>query len=184
MSQIQIWRQILLGLGVILLICAIKSYLLMAVIDTQWCVYLCPSPFEWLLLGDLPVFDRLFGFQHWLQITLQGAANWLVADPWNIFTILVFAPLIEEAIYRGPLFLARRHSQGIIWWLTGIVLTILFALSHGRSGLALLPLLAVGLCSLWLIASTRKFWPVVVLHSLYNFFALSVTLNQSIWVSD
>jgi membrane protease YdiL (CAAX protease family) len=71
----------------------------------------------------------------------------------------VFAPVFEELIYRGPLFLTRRLKKSFLWWSMGVGLSVLFALSHGRNGLALMPLIILGICSLWLISTTHRFWP-------------------------
>jgi len=51
-------------------------------------------------------------------------------------------------------------------------------------GLALLPLVALGAAGLWLIATTQRFWPAVVLHVLYNAYFTSVLLAASTWASD
>jgi len=94
------------------------------------------------------------------------------------------APVLEEGLYRGPLYLFRKWSEHPLWWAAALVLTLLFALSHTRAGLALLPLLTLGMASVWLVARTRKFWPSIALHFCYNFFLLSVTVFQSLYWVD
>ena len=105
-------------------------------------------------------------------------------DPWNLATGLVISPVYEELVFRGPMFLTRGLARNFWWWLIGISLAIVFALSHGRNGLALFPLFVLSICSLWLIATTHRFWPSVALHFLHNFFFTSAFVYQSSLVGD
>lgn len=167
-----------------MLICAFKNYLILIIIDTKWCPYLCPSVFEWHLLVDLPIFEQLFQMQEWLHATSRDLTGHIFTDQWGIFSTLIVTPIVEEAIYRGPMYLTRRSSKGFWWWFTGLTLVVVFALSHGRSGIALVPVLALGSYNLWLVAVTQRFWPAVSLHFLYNFIFLSLVIYQSVWASD
>jgi len=184
MQVAQTVRTVLIGLAVILLLCALKNYVAFMVRGTAWCQYLCPSVFERQLVGDFTGLEQLFILQGWLRSSSQELFNHIFMDRWSVFGALIAAPVIEEVIYRGPMYLARSHSRHPVWWLTGLAVTILFALSHGRTGVALLPLLALGAYNLWLVASTRCIWPAFLLHFLYNFIFFSLDIYQSIWASD
>jgi membrane protease YdiL (CAAX protease family) len=128
--------------------------------------------------------ETLFEAQRWTQEESQDLVNLLFSDPWNLTASLVFAPVYEELVFRGPMFLAVQRMRGLPWWSIGIGLAALFALSHGRNGLALFPLFFLGICGLWLIAVTHRFWPAVALHFLHNFFFSSAYLYQSSLIGE
>ncbi len=179
-----IWLRILACLAIVLLSCALKNYLIVIVKGTGLCPYLCSSVFNVDLFFSLPLLGQLFQAHIWILEESQGLIATVLTDRLNIATSLVFAPVFEELIYRGPLFLSRRLANHSLWWLIGIGLSILFALSHGRSGLVLFPLIILSICSLWLISTTGRFWPSIALHFLHNFFFSSMLAYQSLWVSD
>lgn len=176
--------RVLMGFSLILLICAVKNYLAFFISGTAWCPYLCPSAFEWAFLGEWPGLKQLFMLQQWLLSASQALAERYFFDRWDMLTRLLGAPVIEEILYRGPLYLSKRYCQRTAWWLAGALLAVLFALSHERSGVALLPILALGVYNLWLVAKTGRLWPAIVLHFLYNFFFSSLLFYQSLWASD
>ncbi len=184
MTNSQIYQHILIGFAVVLLFCAIKSYLAFLVIDTAWCNYLCPSAFGFNLAFDAPELEQLFMMQRQLLSSLQMFVKNYINDPWNLVTYLIIAPVIEEVIYRGPMYLTRHKSNRLIWWFIGITLVCMFALSHGRSGVALLPVITLGTYNLWLVRKTDYLWPSISLHFLYNFFFFSAMLYQSPWISN
>jgi len=179
-----IWLRIFALFAVVVLACAVKNYLAFLLRDSALCTYLCPSVLGPRFYDVFPPAQHLFAFQAWSQEQLQRLPELLMTDTYKLGTSLLFAPLIEEAIYRGPLYLTRRFADRWAWWTGGVVLAVLFALSHGRGGLILIPLVVLGVCGVWLIASTRRFWPAVALHFLYNFFFSSVQVYQSLWISD
>lgn len=180
----QYFRYVLVGLSIIILVCAVKNYVAFFVRDTFLCHYLCPSAFGLEFLQEAAGFKQLFLAQQWLLSLHQETANRLFVDRWNLVACLITAPVIEEFIYRGPMYLTRAWASRKSWWLCGLLLVCAFALSHGRSGVALLPTLALGAYNLWLVAKTGALWPAITLHFLYNFFFMSVLLYQSIWISD
>jgi len=178
----RVW--IMITFSVVVLSCGLKNYLSYLVSGTVLCPYLCPSWLGWDSLEEIPLLGNLFMVQTEVQVKLQDVVDLVWPDHWRLATHLLIAPLLEETIYRGPLYLGRRWAHTPMWWIIGLLLSLVFALSHGRSGFALLPLVVLGLCSLWLIAVTRRFWPSVTLHILHNFFFTSAVLYQSLWVSD
>jgi membrane protease YdiL (CAAX protease family) len=180
----RIWLYVLACLGVVIVSCALKNYLAVAIGGTGLCPYLCPSVFPTELFFSFPLLETFFEAQRWTQEKSQDLVHSLFADPWNLTASLVFSPVYEELVFRGPMFLARGRANHFLWWFSGILLAALFALSHGRNGLALLPLFLLGICGLWLIAATHRFWPSVALHSLHNFFFSSAYIYQSSLVGE
>ena len=179
-----IWLRVLACLAIVVIACGVKNYLAVLVSGTALCPYLCPSLFSTETLFSFPLLESLFDVQRWAQERTQAVAERLFADRWNLTTSLLIAPIAEELVFRGPMFLTRGLLQNATWWLLGIVLAILFALSHGRSGLAILPLFVFGICSLWLIARAQRFWPCLALHFLHNFFFSSALVYQSLLGGD
>lgn len=179
MSARSSWLRVLVCLAVVVIACGIKNFLAVVVSGTAWCPYLCPSLFPTELFFSFPVLESLFEANSWAQARSRDLVGLFFEDRWNLAAALVFSPVYEELVFRGPMFLARRWSGSLPWWLIGIALSLVFALSHGRNGLALLPLIVLGICGLWLIATTRRFWPAVALHFMHNFFFTSVFVYQS-----
>lgn len=178
------WLRVLACLAVVILACGLKNYLAVIVSGTALCPYLCTSVFSTELFFSFPLLEQLFEAQRWAEEQSQGLADVVFLDPWNMATNLVIAPVYEELVFRGPMFLTKKKSHSSLWWLIGIALSFVFVLGHERNGLALLPLLALSICSLWLIATTYRFWPSVVLHFLHNFFFSSALVYQSLMIGD
>ena len=65
--------------------------------------------------------------------------------------------------------------------LAAAVLATAFALSHGQIGLALFPLVALGLGSAWLVMKTGRLWPSLALHGQFNFYFFSASLCRSLF---
>jgi membrane protease YdiL (CAAX protease family) len=179
-----IWLRVLACLAVVVLSCGLKNYLIVIISGTALCPYLCSSVFGVDLFFSFPFIGQLFQAQIWILEKLQSIIDLILLDRWKLATSFVFAPVFEELMYRGPLYLTRRVVNIFLWWLMGMVLSLAFALSHGRNGLALFPLIMLGICSLWLISTTHRFWPSIALHFLHNFFFLSILIYQSLSVSD
>jgi membrane protease YdiL (CAAX protease family) len=154
------------------------------VTGTQFGPYLCPAVFPGELHFAFPWLESLHEALTWLLERTQGLADSLFLDPWNLASLLVLAPVLEEVVFRGPLYLVRGRMPAQLWWSIGTVFALAFALSHGRHGVALLPLFVLGVCGLWLIANSRRFWPVVALHWLYNFFISSLLIYHSLMLGD
>ena len=102
--------------AVVVLSCGLKNYLSYLVNGTALCPYLCPSWFAKDDLGTILVLGQLFEAQAGIQTLLQGFANQVWSDSWNLTTFLLIAPLIEEVVYRGPLYLGRRWNNTSLWW--------------------------------------------------------------------
>ena len=180
----RLWVCILLCFSVTMLSCALKHYLVSAIHTSDSCSYLCPS----FLSSDSIIFpfffEKLFDLQSWLLHAGQNLLGINGSTKNLFFSSLVMAPLIEESMYRGPLFLMEKRIGRYLWWLLAVFLCVIFAFSHRSCGLSLLPLIVLGLTSSWLILKTERFWPSVVLHFLYNFQAIAYPFYQSFIFGD
>ena len=134
------WMYVLVCFALAALVCAAKNFLSASLQGTPVCGFLCPSIF-----GDrgfpLPTsLDWLFGLQVGAEAHLQAVFDRLWNDNYLLVTGLIVAPVLEEGLYRGPLYVFRSKAEQPLWWAGGLLLTLLFALSHSRAGLSLLPL--------------------------------------------
>ena len=181
---LDIWKYILLCFATIILFCSVKNYLVCLLYNTPSCDYLCPSFFGRNVFITPVFLQKVFDFQ---SSFLQTGQNTLGISGYGrnlLFSSLILAPLIEELMYRGPLFLLRKHLGVFVWWLLAFFLSVLFALSHGIYGVSLLPLVVLGLASSWLIMRTKSFWPCLTLHFLYNFHVVSYPFYQALFWGD
>ncbi len=184
MATGEAWKYILVCLAAAILSVAVKNYVVYLFYDTTFCTYLCPSifgerPFEAPLL-----LEQLFGLQTGIQEWVQAGFKTLWPDPFCLSTALLVAPVLEETLYRGPLYLSRTFSSGWTWWIAATLLSVLFALSHGRAGLSLMPLVVLGTGSAWLVMRTQRFWPSLALHTLFNFYFASTLLCSFLFAGD
>ena len=174
---------ILLCLATVLLACALKNYLIYLLNGTEYCKYWCPSSFGRDVFSQPEILNQFYRLQSAIISASQYVLSILpINDKHQFLSGVIAIPLIEEVIYRGPLYMTRKHSTSAMWWFASIILVFLFTFSHDRNGLALIPLFALGLSSCWLIMVSRKFWPSLSLHVLYNFYFMSISLYQiSLW---
>jgi membrane protease YdiL (CAAX protease family) len=88
----------------------------------------------------------------------------------------VFAPLVEEAFFRGFVFYGLVGSTGWLW--AAIISSAAFAASHVQI-YALVPLFVQGLILCWVRRSGGSIWGAVALHFANNFiaWALAVALQ-------
>jgi membrane protease YdiL (CAAX protease family) len=179
-----VWLRILASFSIVVLSCGLKNYLAIIFSGTGLCPYLCPSVFATELFFSFPFLERLFEVTQWANEQFQSLADMVLVDPWNLTTSLLFAPVYEEVLYRGPMYLTKEKSHPLAWWLVGLALSVVFVLSHGRNGLALIPLFVLSICSLLLIATTNRFWPSIALHFIHNFFFSSALVYQSLFFGD
>ena len=78
---------------------------------------------------------------------------------------IVFAPLVEEIIFRGVLYPAAKQYAGPNVALWGV--SILFALTHANLA-ALLALAVLGIILTFLYETTRSLIAPIIAHSLFN----------------
>ncbi len=180
-----LWKCILISFSIVTLSCAVKNYLIYFVHDSLLGSFLCPSVFGKHSFYVTPIFlENLYEFQNWLENTAHSFILNYYHDQLQVFLLLVVAPVVEEIFYRSPLFFLRNYLGNYVWWGLAIVLSALFAHSHGLYGVSLLPLFVLGMCCSWLIKSSKSFWPCIFLHFLFNFHTLSFSLYQSLFWGD
>ena len=93
---------------------------------------------------------------------------------------MVFAPPIEELVFRGVLFGGLRSSWGAAW--SGVVTTLLFVMLHGTEVVRFWPavfgITAVAVATIWIRVRAGAIGPAVALHFAYNA-ALASTVAAS-----
>ncbi len=181
---VDVWKYIFLCFGSVILSCSLKNYLIYLLFITSSFQSLWPSILSYRSLSSPGFLQWLFNFQNWIIQVGQNSFNLLLNDRINLFSCLIIAPFLEEALYRGPLLVIIKFVNYHVWWLLAVFLSILFSLSHNLTGLSLLPLSTLGLSSSWLIIKTKCFWPSLMLHIMYNFYVMSYPLYQSMFWGD
>lgn len=91
---------------------------------------------------------------------------------------VVYAPIVEEYIFRGVLFAGFRRSWGV--WPAAIVVTLLFTGLHAADKLDYLPGFAMvflmGAVALYLRIRYKSLLPAIAMHFVYN---LSLLLAEA-----
>jgi membrane protease YdiL (CAAX protease family) len=82
-----------------------------------------------------------------------------------LVTGILFAPLFEEAIFRGFLFGGLRQKLG--WVKAAFISSAIFAVGH-LSIAALIPTFALGFLFSYLYQKSNSIWPAIILHMLIN----------------
>lgn len=86
----------------------------------------------------------------------------------------VWAPLVEESIFRGALF---RQLRGRLPALLAAVLSgLCFGLMHGYSGVLLIPVITIGFCFAMIREWRGSLIPTAVAHCLHNATILGIVL--------
>ena len=83
---------------------------------------------------------------------------------WLGFTAVICAPLAEEYLFRGLLYRALDREWG--GWPAVLASAVFFAIYHPAT--SWLPVAAVGVACALLFKQSRRLWPCVVLHTVYN----------------
>ena len=114
----------------------------------------------------------------WLQ-ALEDSQNELIEQVFSqnlgvVFSLAMMAltpAFCEEILFRGYIQRQFERSLGVVW---AIVLTgVIFGLYHLRISQAI-PLSAIGIYLAYITWRTGSLWPAIVVHFLYNGFALSL----------
>ncbi len=180
-----LWKSIFIAFSIVILSCAIKNCLVYTFHNTEISHLISPSLFGTHAIYVTPIFlEKFYTLQIWISLCVNSFVFNFFNDRFHLFLTLFFAPVFEEVLYRGPLFLLRDKIRSPIWWLLAGLLSAIFAHSHALFGLALLPLFTLGICCSWLLKRFHRFWPCIILHFLYNFYTFSFTLYQSLFWGD
>ncbi|MBI4991904.1 MAG: CPBP family intramembrane metalloprotease [Candidatus Harrisonbacteria bacterium] len=90
------------------------------------------------------------------------------------FSTLVYAPLLEEFMYRGPvrllvLFFPNVTTKNLIAWLIILAPTFYWAMIAGGGGHGIpLDALAIGIICGWAVVETKTLESAIALHIFYN----------------
>lgn len=86
----------------------------------------------------------------------------------------LWAPLVEESIFRGALF---RQMRGRLHWLLAAVLSgLCFGVMHGYSGVLLIPVITIGFCFAMIREWRGSLIPTATAHFLHNATVLGIVL--------
>jgi len=108
-----------------------------------------------------------------LGVNTQGeevlnAFNGLDTPLWFIVVGVLFAPLVEEIVFRGFLFQGFRKRYG--WIKGGILSSLIFGAAH-LDPVAFIPTSVLGLVLTYTYHRTNSIWPGFLLHLMVNAFA-------------
>ncbi|MCB0826848.1 MAG: CPBP family intramembrane metalloprotease [Armatimonadetes bacterium] len=91
---------------------------------------------------------------------------------------VVFAPLIEEPIFRGMLFPALKKATGKPF-LAMLISGFAFAAIHPQGPLLWPSLAVIGMAASYVAYRSGSLWPAIILHAINNFVTLSLGLMMS-----
>lgn len=86
----------------------------------------------------------------------------------SLLALVIFPPLVEEAIFRGFMFPAFSKRLGLIGGAIGS--SVLFGLAHMQANIAVYTFF-IGLVLCFLYARTKSIIPGIVLHMINNYLA-------------
>jgi len=91
---------------------------------------------------------------------------------WATFVLtVIFAPIIEEILFRGILFPAIKYRYGII---AGILVSgVLFGLAH-LNPLQILVIIPMGIYLAIMYQRTKSIYPGIILHATWNLMVLLI----------
>lgn len=127
-----------------------------------------------LLIGGLGVFlfRGLPEPSHPAVEVLQGSAS--SGQIFRVFLLgVVFAPFLEEVVFRGMLLPALIHVTRRPW-VAVVVSSLLFAAIHPQGIAAWFALATVGAMCAMLTLQTRSLWPAIIMHAVHNLVLLSI----------
>jgi len=128
-----------------------------------------------LVVGGLGIliFRSLPEPSHPAVEVLQGSAS--ASQVWRVFLLgVVFAPFLEEVVFRGMLLPALlRVTQRP--WVAILISSVLFAAIHPQGIAAWFALATVGAMCAMLTLQTRSLWPAILMHATHNFVLLSIS---------
>ena len=108
--------------------------------------------------------------QHWGPLAIAANSGGWQRFYWAVLALL-FAPLIEEYVFRGILFTGFYNAFGT--YLSATVVTFLFVITHMPEALHYWPawigIVSLGVVTIMLRIKTRSLLPAIAAHFSYNF---------------
>ena len=95
--------------------------------------------------------------------------------------IVVAAPLVEEFVFRGYLFGSIRRY--VPWWLTAVVVSVLFGLVHGQWNVGI-DTFALSMVLCYVRERTGSIWAGVMVHALKNSLAFYILFLAPDWLRN
>ncbi len=134
------------------------------------------TAFVILIVVTVPI-DVLSVYFGWVnKAELDGLRNLIKQSSLKeiVFSALVYAPLLEEFQYRGPVrllvfFFPNVTTKNLSAWLTILAPTFYWAFIAGGGGHRIpLDALAVGIVCGWAVVETKTLESAIAMHMLYN----------------
>ncbi|MCG7346124.1 CPBP family intramembrane metalloprotease [Sporosarcina sp. ACRSL] len=97
------------------------------------------------------------------------------SSPIIIISIVIFAPLLEEIVFRRVLFGGLYTKSN--FWVAAILSGVIFAVVHGELEHTLI-YMAPGLVFAFLYYHTKRIWAPMIAHFMMNGFVMIVQLNM------
>jgi len=95
-------------------------------------------------------------------------------SPIIIFSIVIFAPLLEEIVFRRVIFGGIYAKSN--FWIAAILSGVIFAVVHGELEHTLV-YMAPGMVFAFIYYHTKRIWAPMIAHLLMNGFVMIVQLN-------
>ena len=95
-------------------------------------------------------------------------------SPIIIFSIVIFAPLLEEIVFRRVVFGGIYAKSN--FWIAAILSGVIFAVVHGELEHTLV-YMAPGMVFAFIYHHTKRIWAPMIAHFLMNGFVMIVQLN-------
>lgn len=151
----------------------------------------CPSLKNFIIFGSIALSIQLcFNinevqlFSKWLcdllqtELQLQAPVRFLQEGPLSLkitmaILAIVVAPITEELVFRGGIYMVLKKYVGIIPSL--LFTSIFFALIH-KSIFVFFPLLILSMILIWAYEKTKTIWTPIAIHFVFNAATVIVTL--------
>lgn len=116
------------------------------------------------------------GALEWWGVSIESVPLDPMEQGWSglaygLISACIMAPVAEEFFYRGFLFRSLQPRVG--FWISALVSSLVFALSHYYDLYGTISVAFCGMATAWLYAATRSLVSSIVLHAFYN---LSITI--------
>lgn len=149
------------ALALIAIVILVYSLVLIAIHGTAFYALL----FNKSLFAFYPEFLKTFIY--WIS-SFNHSVYQMLGLGGKVLSPVVGAPILEELEFRGPLLLFGKRLSKIARYALIVVSSVVFALCHGTPLGFMSIIFAVALISCWLVSVTRRIWPSMVFHGIYN----------------